>query len=103
MIRRPPRSTRTDTLFPYTTLFRSKVELLCVLADCMNNRATNAENVGGGDHPAARVPDEPPPEAFASERLVDGQAGQGYHGNGMRHIPAEAAHCFCTGDRTGSQ
>src|SRR3546814_3378133 len=27
MIRRPPRSTRTDTLFPYTTLFRS-----CALA-----------------------------------------------------------------------
>src|SRR3546814_14214237 len=26
MIRRPPRSTRTDTLFPYTTLFRSKAE-----------------------------------------------------------------------------
>src|SRR3546814_3603833 len=25
MIRRPPRSTRTDTLFPYTTLFRSVV------------------------------------------------------------------------------
>src|SRR3546814_3755489 len=25
MIRRPPRSTRTDTLFPYTTLFRSSV------------------------------------------------------------------------------
>src|SRR3546814_17890294 len=28
MIRRPPRSTRTDTLFPYTTLFRS---------DCLHN------------------------------------------------------------------
>src|SRR3546814_10309179 len=27
MIRRPPRSTRTDTLFPYTTLFRSSVLL----------------------------------------------------------------------------
>src|SRR3546814_4464693 len=27
MIRRPPRSTRTDTLFPYTTLFRSAVAL----------------------------------------------------------------------------
>src|SRR3546814_11670143 len=27
MIRRPPRSTRTDTLFPYTTLFRSPLEL----------------------------------------------------------------------------
>src|SRR3546814_15107756 len=30
MIRRPPRSTRTDTLFPYTTLFRS---IEAVLAD----------------------------------------------------------------------
>src|SRR3546814_7703912 len=28
MIRRPPRSTRTDTLFPYTTLFRSRDDLL---------------------------------------------------------------------------
>src|SRR3546814_3187175 len=27
MIRRPPRSTRTDTLFPYTTLFRSPQDL----------------------------------------------------------------------------
>src|SRR3546814_7563395 len=27
MIRRPPRSTRTDTLFPYTTLFRSRARL----------------------------------------------------------------------------
>src|SRR3546814_19929807 len=27
MIRRPPRSTRTDTLFPYTTLFRSVLML----------------------------------------------------------------------------
>src|SRR3546814_12467536 len=55
MIRRPPRSTRTDTLFPYTTLFRSVVhpahhlaarpvvfgnaygvfELGCVGAECM--------------------------------------------------------------------
>src|SRR3546814_10536866 len=28
MIRRPPRSTRTDTLFPYTTLFRSIKKLV---------------------------------------------------------------------------
>src|SRR3546814_10071024 len=27
MIRRPPRSTRTDTLFPYTTLFRSRLTI----------------------------------------------------------------------------
>src|SRR3546814_9292300 len=29
MIRRPPRSTRTDTLFPYTTLFRSRLGCRC--------------------------------------------------------------------------
>src|SRR3546814_2314673 len=29
MIRRPPRSTRTDTLFPYTTLFRSTSRKIC--------------------------------------------------------------------------
>src|SRR3546814_3854245 len=28
MIRRPPRSTRTDTLFPYTTLFRSAPDVV---------------------------------------------------------------------------
>src|SRR3546814_1569713 len=32
MIRRPPRSTRTDTLFPYTTLFRSDP------SDCRSHR-----------------------------------------------------------------
>src|SRR3546814_18297182 len=31
MIRRPPRSTRTDTLFPYTTLFRSPAQLRTLL------------------------------------------------------------------------
>src|SRR3546814_17009803 len=31
MIRRPPRSTRTDTLFPYTTLFRSVASASAVL------------------------------------------------------------------------
>src|SRR3546814_9571196 len=33
MIRRPPRSTRTDTLFPYTTLFRSRSKLILATAD----------------------------------------------------------------------
>src|SRR3546814_6387606 len=32
MIRRPPRSTRTDTLFPYTTLFRSAPSTTVVLS-----------------------------------------------------------------------
>src|SRR3546814_3131322 len=33
MIRRPPRSTRTDTLFPYTTLFRSETDSAGALID----------------------------------------------------------------------
>src|SRR3546814_16208397 len=36
MIRRPPRSTRTDTLFPYTTLFRSERRLLA--RSCADDR-----------------------------------------------------------------
>src|SRR3546814_19006889 len=38
MIRRPPRSTRTDTLFPYTTLFRSVRETCFtdILVECRN-------------------------------------------------------------------
>src|SRR3546814_19572951 len=35
MIRRPPRSTRTDTLFPYTTLFRSLVRLFGDMDDVL--------------------------------------------------------------------
>src|SRR3546814_17063130 len=35
MIRRPPRSTRTDTLFPYTTLFRSVVVTRIEVRDAM--------------------------------------------------------------------
>src|SRR3546814_4214203 len=38
MIRRPPRSTRTDTLFPYTTLFRSRT----------GRAAARAADPGGG-------------------------------------------------------
>src|SRR3546814_19214482 len=42
MIRRPPRSTRTDTLFPYTTLFRS-IMLCCttnILSECFDDDTT---------------------------------------------------------------
>src|SRR3546814_6398411 len=37
MIRRPPRSTRTDTLFPYTTLFRSVDLRLCSHGEAHTN------------------------------------------------------------------
>src|SRR3546814_7630767 len=36
MIRRPPRSTRTDTLFPYTTLFRSDEETATTMLETAN-------------------------------------------------------------------
>src|SRR3546814_1002705 len=42
MIRRPPRSTRTDTLFPYTTLFRSMVY---IPGRIFSVNQTTAENV----------------------------------------------------------
>src|SRR3546814_5706324 len=49
MIRRPPRSTRTDTLFPYTTLFRSVVlprletDLVDILLAAINGRLQDME------------------------------------------------------------
>src|SRR3546814_9254566 len=38
MIRRPPRSTRTDTLFPYTTLFRSGLEAIVFIKTAEQRR-----------------------------------------------------------------
>src|SRR3546814_12651827 len=56
MIRRPPRSTRTDTLFPYTTLFRSlMLGLKCVV--------TNTDLV-------ARLREEGLPTVGAAENVV---------------------------------
>src|SRR3546814_9710500 len=56
MIRRPPRSTRTDTLFPYTTLFRSQDSFACAADDrpCRPTgpevrRTTGPASVGGCD------------------------------------------------------
>src|SRR3546814_13077834 len=49
MIRRPPRSTRTDTLFPYTTLFRSVV--VVAAGDGVISRAAD-------DHVVAVIADE---------------------------------------------
>src|SRR3546814_14405578 len=52
MIRRPPRSTRTDTLFPYTTLFRSAVATFTALERAVELRkgivGHGVDNRGGG-------------------------------------------------------
>src|SRR3546814_9304880 len=50
MIRRPPRSTRTDTLFPYTTLFRSR----------RRRRAPSRRGAASGDPSDLARVDQPP-------------------------------------------
>src|SRR3546814_13797375 len=51
MIRRPPRSTRTDTLFPYTTLFRSRTDPVLV-----TSTSSNRSNPPDGVHPIPGLP-----------------------------------------------
>src|SRR3546814_3904091 len=58
MIRRPPRATRTDTLFPYTTLFRSE----CgggrrALLPRRRRVSASCAGLGRPPDPARRVPD----------------------------------------------
>src|SRR3546814_1356154 len=67
MIRRPPRSTRTDTLFPYTTLFRSGVffylgqegRLNAVTRQCGEFVVAKVQGAGAGhvvvEHVSAKV------------------------------------------------
>src|SRR3546814_1527517 len=66
MIRRPPRSTRTDTLFPYTTLFRSpapgypEAGALLACAKCSFRVSVQFDHVGkalhGGESDRSGVP-----------------------------------------------
>src|SRR3546814_6892161 len=49
MIRRPPRSTRTDTLFPYTTLFRSTALGSCECSVCYQYKSRHREGHGCAD------------------------------------------------------
>src|SRR3546814_812540 len=46
MLRRPPRSTRTDTLFPYTTLFRSGLRLPPILLDTITPGERSGDGLG---------------------------------------------------------
>src|SRR3546814_7329098 len=55
MIRRPPRSTRTDTLFPYTTLFRSDVARQKRKLHQFLHYVDHSIIIGGRFHPARIV------------------------------------------------
>src|SRR3546814_11414456 len=60
MIRRPPRSTRTDTLFPYTTLFRalkdkhiyygSVMQILCSKDGCLTHSEKGVDQLLSWDY-----------------------------------------------------
>src|SRR3546814_1411613 len=53
MLERPPRSTRTDTLFPYTTIFRSE---LGPVDFCIREEPVEQDNRGAFAHLAPRQP-----------------------------------------------
>src|SRR3546814_7970504 len=79
MIRRPPRSTRTDTLFPYTTLFRSAVGVARIrFADHVQQQggigdaAGHGADVGEGAEGAERIG-----RHAAEGRLQGDDAGEG--------------------------
>src|SRR3546814_20337166 len=79
MIRRPPRSTRTDTLFPYTTLFRSLSGATEVRFGTGDEEKTLVGRVPAGIGPFAvhaegsrrRSDDYDVPGAFGSDPLRD--------------------------------
>src|SRR3546814_18827772 len=86
MIRRPPRSTRTDTLFPYTTLFRSFGDLR---RDRSNDESQDQKGAGAEDElPLAGAP----PGSIDGFRMVmsDVYAGGDLAGHGMRRIAERA-------------
>src|SRR3546814_20281725 len=75
MLRRPPRSTRTDTLFPYTTLFRSHDKGLSGHsdADVVLHALTDAllGTIAAGDIGTHFPPSDPQWKGAASDQFLD--------------------------------
>src|SRR3546814_4048506 len=78
MIRRPPRSTRTDTLFPYTTLFRSPAATLPRLPPPPVPARPAPKPFGGTDIARGRAPFAPastwPPQRRSEEHTSELQS-----------------------------
>src|SRR3546814_18281359 len=73
MIRRPPRSTRTDTLFPYTTLFRSPAKSSADGISRRPGRPTAVEQQTGATMPPSTPsPQSPRHRVPVSRRTVAG-------------------------------
>src|SRR3546814_12095745 len=71
MIRRPPRSTRTDTLFPYTTLFRSRVDQQGRGSAGRSSAMTSPGTRVSHEAAVLIVEDGPLVRAFAADILMD--------------------------------
>src|SRR3546814_15136846 len=82
MIRRPPRSTRTDTLFPYTTLFRSNLGRFYSSPGMVSEsftlfKATNLTKTGpGGGTPDENIAVHRVPLENISD-YIDARRGEG--------------------------
>src|SRR3546814_15037508 len=79
MIRRPPRSTRTDTLFPYTTLFRSPDTYRVWLAEVMLQQTTVAAVAGYFARFTERWPTVADLAAADDADVMAAWAGLGYY------------------------
>src|SRR3546814_6199145 len=118
MIQRPPRSTRTDTLFPYTTLFRSLLErlddvaLLQVLEVAEADAALEAgvdlahvvleatQRVDGALPDDRALPQEADlgvPGDGAVEHHAAGDATDAGHGEDLSHLGLAGDHLFVLG------
>src|SRR3546814_13015152 len=72
MIRRPPRSTRTDTLFPYTTLFRSELEHLALDAGVRGHIPWSGRDFRGKRHHGGGLEQHPQTDPGEATRTQHG-------------------------------
>src|SRR3546814_11857212 len=70
MIRRPPRSTSTDTLFPYTTLFRSRDTYLDNRDDRVDGTITWTDTVRGVIQPSDLFGVSPTPDTSGARSVL---------------------------------
>src|SRR3546814_19849423 len=72
MIRRPPRSTRTDTLFPYTTLFRSGCASRVRFAHVLRTLSSRpGAALAGAAGPVLEADPRRPPDRLAAAAVAD--------------------------------
>src|SRR3546814_4468964 len=86
MRRRPPRSTRTDTLFPYTTLFRSSGDAVHLLHEDAAGRRQGDPRLSEHRHAGERAaPAEHAGVPLQRARLAVGVAGDVIHARSEEH------------------